>query len=337
MSLFPIDATVDHRPFRGGAAAADDPAPDPRDRRGGPAGGAGHSRHHRQSGFHPSGGASGARQRRPAIPIVDYVSPTVWAWRPGRARAMRAYVDHVLALLPFEPEVYRRLRGPPCSYVGHPLTEQIDTLRPTPERATRAMPQPPVLLVLPGSRRSEIGYQMAVFGETLGLLQAEHAPVELVLPTMPHLHEAVERGGAGLAGAAADRGRRRGASKAAFRDRARGLRQIRHGDAGTGAGRRADGRGLYGRRGRGLDRPAGDPLVLGDPGQSRAGRERGAGIPAAGLHAGETRVGALRDVLGDTPVRREQLEAFAPARRHHVDRRSIRPARAPPTSCWRRC
>jgi lipid-A-disaccharide synthase len=45
--------------------------------------------------------ARGVRSRSPAIPIVDYVSPTVWAWRPGRARAMVAYIDHVLALLPF--------------------------------------------------------------------------------------------------------------------------------------------------------------------------------------------------------------------------------------------
>src|ERR1700726_26506 len=71
------------------------------------------------------------RARDPAIPIVDYVSPSVWAWRPSRARAMRSYVDHVLALLPFEPEEYRRLRGPPCSYVGHPLIEQIGSLRPS--------------------------------------------------------------------------------------------------------------------------------------------------------------------------------------------------------------
>src|ERR1700693_3385010 len=68
------------------------------------------------------------RAAAPSIPIIDYVSPSVWAWRPGRARAMRNYVDHVLALLPFEPEEYRRLRGPPCSYVGHPLTEQLTTL-----------------------------------------------------------------------------------------------------------------------------------------------------------------------------------------------------------------
>ena len=52
------------------------------------------------------------RARDPAIPIIDYVSPSVWAWRPGRARAMRAYVDHVLALLPFEPEEYRQIARP---------------------------------------------------------------------------------------------------------------------------------------------------------------------------------------------------------------------------------
>src|ERR1700753_4183516 len=70
------------------------------------------------------------RARAASIPIVDYVSPSVWAWRPGRARAMRRYVDHVLALLPFEPEAYERLRGPPRSYVGHLLVEQLATLRP---------------------------------------------------------------------------------------------------------------------------------------------------------------------------------------------------------------
>src|SRR5882762_4899604 len=56
------------------------------------------------------------RARDSSIPVVDYVSPSVWAWRPGRARAMLRYVDHVLALLPFEPEVHAELGGPPCSY-----------------------------------------------------------------------------------------------------------------------------------------------------------------------------------------------------------------------------
>ncbi|HBR46938.1 MAG TPA: lipid-A-disaccharide synthase, partial [Afipia sp.] len=70
------------------------------------------------------------RARDPSIPIVDYVSPTVWVWRPGRARKMRAYVDRLLAVLPFEPEVHRRLSGPPCTYVGHPLLDELGTLRP---------------------------------------------------------------------------------------------------------------------------------------------------------------------------------------------------------------
>jgi lipid-A-disaccharide synthase len=134
------------------------------------------------------------RARDASIPIIDYVSPSVWAWRPGRARAMGAYVDHVLALLPFEPEEYRRLRGPRCSYVGHPLTEQIGVLRPGLDEQKRREAQPPVLLVLPGSRRSEINHHMAVFGETLGLLQDERVPFELILPTMPHLLDAVRAG-----------------------------------------------------------------------------------------------------------------------------------------------
>jgi lipid-A-disaccharide synthase len=134
------------------------------------------------------------RARDSAIPIVDYVSPSVWAWRPGRARAMRSYVDHVLALLPFEPEEYRRLRGPPCSYVGHPLTEQLASLKPGLEEQARRNASPPVLLVLPGSRRSEIRHHMAVFGETLDKLEAEGKAFELILPTMPHLLEEVGEG-----------------------------------------------------------------------------------------------------------------------------------------------
>jgi lipid-A-disaccharide synthase len=134
------------------------------------------------------------RARDPSIPIVDYVSPSVWAWRPGRARAMRRYVDHVLALLPFEPAAYRRLHGPPCSYVGHPLTEQIGSLRPNTEEQARRDAEPPVLLVLPGSRRSEIRHHLAVFGEALGRLRAESVAFELILPTLPHLLEAVREG-----------------------------------------------------------------------------------------------------------------------------------------------
>ena len=134
------------------------------------------------------------RARDATIPIVDYVSPSVWAWRSSRARAMRIYVDHVLALLPFEPEAYRRLHGPPCTYVGHPLIEQLGSLRPRPEEQRRRDGPPPVLVVLPGSRRSEIRHHMAIFGHALERLQARGKAFELILPTMPHLLELVSEG-----------------------------------------------------------------------------------------------------------------------------------------------
>jgi lipid-A-disaccharide synthase len=134
------------------------------------------------------------RARDASIPIVDYVSPTVWAWRPGRARAMLRYVDHVLALLPFEPEAYQRLRGPPCSYIGHPLTEQLATLRPNAEEQARREADPPVLLVLPGSRRGEIRHHLALFGEALAKLRSGGRDFALMLPTMPHLEAMVREG-----------------------------------------------------------------------------------------------------------------------------------------------
>lgn len=131
------------------------------------------------------------RARDPSIPIVDYVSPTVWVWRPGRARKMRGYVDRLLAVLPFEPEVHRKLSGPPCTYVGHPLLDELGTLRPDKQELARRSAAPPLLLVLPGSRRSEIKRNMAVFGDTLRLLRAQGVAFEPVLPTVPGLLDSV--------------------------------------------------------------------------------------------------------------------------------------------------
>jgi lipid-A-disaccharide synthase len=134
------------------------------------------------------------RARAPSIPIVDYVSPTVWAWRSGRARAMRAYVDCVLAILPFEPAAHQRLGGPPCVYVGHPLIERLSDLRPNPREAERRRSSPPLVLVLPGSRSSEIRLLLAIFGEAIAHLHARVGDIELVLPTMPHLAARVAAG-----------------------------------------------------------------------------------------------------------------------------------------------
>jgi lipid-A-disaccharide synthase len=131
------------------------------------------------------------RKALPKLPIVDYVSPSVWAWRPGRAKAMRAYVDCVLALLPFEPEAYVRLNGPRCVYVGHPLIERLDQLRPSLDEVRRRSAEPPLVVVLPGSRRSEITKLMKDFGGALEALSESVGPFEAVLPTLPHVEQEV--------------------------------------------------------------------------------------------------------------------------------------------------
>ncbi len=125
------------------------------------------------------------RRRMPALTIVDYVSPTVWVWRSGRAKSMRPNFDHVLALFPFEPAVLEKLGGPPSTYVGHPLLERLPLLRPSAvERAIRESSEP-TFLVLPGSRSTEIERLAPVFGETIGRLAELRGRIDFVLPTLP--------------------------------------------------------------------------------------------------------------------------------------------------------
>lgn len=126
-----------------------------------------------------------------AIPIIDYVAPSVWAWRSWRARSMRRYISHVLALLPFEPAIYRKLGGPPCTYVGHPVAERIGNLRPDADEAQRRRADPAVLLVLPGSRHGEIHRLLPIFADAVVRINAQVGPLDIVLPTIPHLLDEV--------------------------------------------------------------------------------------------------------------------------------------------------
>jgi lipid-A-disaccharide synthase len=124
------------------------------------------------------------RRALPGVPIVDYVSPTIWAWRPGRARAMRGYVDCVLALLPFEPQAHSRLGGPRCVYVGHPLVERLDALT-----AENASDSSTTLLVLPGSRVAEVERMTPLYGEALELLRQRIPGLDIAIPVAPHMEE----------------------------------------------------------------------------------------------------------------------------------------------------
>jgi lipid-A-disaccharide synthase len=136
--------------------------------------------------------AKKVRARAPTIPIVHWVCPSVWAWRSGRARRMAPHVDRILALLPFEPAALARLHGPSTVYVGHPLMERLADLRPNlDEAARRADNERPEILILPGSRRSEINHLMPAFGQAVALIAAERPQMRFVLPAVAHLRELI--------------------------------------------------------------------------------------------------------------------------------------------------
>jgi lipid-A-disaccharide synthase len=103
---------------------------------------------------------------------------------------MRAYVDRVLALLPFEPEAMARLDGPPTVFVGHPLAEQVDRLRPEGGPPSR-LEGPPLVLAMPGSRSGEIRRMAEVFGAALGQMADKIGPFEAVVPTVARLEAPV--------------------------------------------------------------------------------------------------------------------------------------------------
>ncbi|NIZ14851.1 lipid-A-disaccharide synthase, partial [Phaeobacter sp. HF9A] len=122
------------------------------------------------------------------IRTVHYVAPSVWAWRPGRAAKMAKHIDHVLALLPFEPP-YMEAAGMECDFVGHPVVAepQASADEIAAFRAAFDLGDAPVLLALPGSRRSEVGRLSEVFGAALRAYQAKHPETRIVLPAAAHV------------------------------------------------------------------------------------------------------------------------------------------------------
>jgi lipid-A-disaccharide synthase len=136
------------------------------------------------------------RKRAPHIPIIDYVCPSVWAWRSGRAPKMARYIDEVLCLLPFEPAALQRLKGPHGTYVGHPLIERLDEIRNADAAGLRARlglaPDRRVLAVLPGSRRSEVDRLLSVFGDTVAQLKSRGHNFDCIIPAVAHVREKIE-------------------------------------------------------------------------------------------------------------------------------------------------
>ncbi len=127
------------------------------------------------------------RAARPDLPVVHYVAPSVWAWRPGRARRMAGVVDHVLALLPFEPP-YMHAAGISCDFVGHPVVAapRAAAADAAAFRAAHAIaPGAPLVLGLPGSRRGEIERLAPRFGATLQQVAQAHPGLRVAVATVP--------------------------------------------------------------------------------------------------------------------------------------------------------
>jgi lipid-A-disaccharide synthase len=129
----------------------------------------------------------------PQTPLIAYVSPTVWAWRPGRAKTIARYYKRLMAVLPFEPEVHRRLGGPVTIYVGHPLMERLAEFRADKAETAQREKPPYRLLLLPGSRHAEVSRLLKVFGEASALLARRFPDLQIMLPAVPHLHADILR------------------------------------------------------------------------------------------------------------------------------------------------
>ncbi len=125
-----------------------------------------------------------ARASLPDLRVIHYVAPSVWAWRPGRAAKMARHVDHVLALLPFEPP-YMQAAGMTCDFVGHPVAAR-PVATPDEIAAIRADlgigADQRLMLALPGSRRGEVSRHAPVFAEVIRRLRAGAPDLAVVVP-----------------------------------------------------------------------------------------------------------------------------------------------------------
>jgi len=134
------------------------------------------------------------KKQNGSIPLVHYVAPSVWAWRPGRARNVAQFLDHLLVLLPFEPPYFLK-EGLPTHFVGHPVVElglEKDG-GPSFRKRHKIPASAPILTLLPGSRRGELSQLLPIFQETTLRLQQKYPNLQVIIPTLPHLLSQVQK------------------------------------------------------------------------------------------------------------------------------------------------
>lgn len=139
------------------------------------------------------------KQKKPNLLIVDYVAPQVWGWRQGRVKKMRAYFDHVLAVLPFEASVFNSLEGLESTYVGHPAIMRMGKASQGKAFRKKYMIEKDqrLIAVVPGSRMSEVKRMMGPFAETVKRVSSEFKDLRFIIPVVPHLKDFIEEAVAG--------------------------------------------------------------------------------------------------------------------------------------------
>src|SRR5690625_4735486 len=119
------------------------------------------------------------------IPTIQFVSPSIWAWRYERIHSIREAVSHMLVLFPFEVPIYEK-EGIPVTFAGHPLAKEIP-LHPDKQKARAHLgldEKSPVLAILPGSRASEIKWLAPLFFSVAQRLQREYPEISFVIPAV---------------------------------------------------------------------------------------------------------------------------------------------------------
>jgi len=131
------------------------------------------------------------RVRHLGLPVIHYVAPQLWAWRPKRVKKLARRIDHMLLLLPFEPAFFERA-GVPCTYVGHPVLEDADVPAAPDFRQRHAIAEnAPVVLFLPGSRRGLARRMLPAFGRVVAILRTRHPDLRVVVPVVAGTRETV--------------------------------------------------------------------------------------------------------------------------------------------------
>ena len=123
------------------------------------------------------------RLKARGIPTIHFVSPSIWAWRKNRMTRIVESVSHILALYPFEPELYQGT-AVKCSYVGHPLADVIplEIDRHAVREQLGVAQERPVIALLPGSRQSELHFMAETFVDTAKLLLQRHPQLQFLVP-----------------------------------------------------------------------------------------------------------------------------------------------------------